>query len=56
MTWCRRREQVEGRRVDVEDSVKTMLAECREQIDLKNSARAIEKFGILQEELKDAMK
>ena len=33
---------MEGRHVDVEDSVKTMLAECREQIDLKNSAGAIE--------------
>lgn len=36
--------------------MKTMLAECRQQLDSKNSARAIEKFGILQEELKDVMK
>ena len=36
--------------------MKTRLAECREQIDLKNSARTIEKFGSLQEELKDVMK
>ena len=56
LTWCSRREQAEGRLVHVEDSVKTMLAECRQQIDSKNSARAIEKFGILQEELKDVMK
>ena len=56
LTWCNRREQAEGRLVDVEDSVKTRLAECREQIGSKKSARAIEKFGSLQEELKDVMK
>ena len=56
LTWCSRREQAEGRLADVEDSVKTRLAECREQIGSKNSARTIEKFGSLQEELKDVMK
>ena len=56
LTWCNRREQAEERLVDVEDSVKTRLSECREQIGSKNSARAIEKFGSLQEELKDVMK
>ena len=40
----------------MEDSVKSRLAECREQIGSKNSAYAIEKFGSLQEELKDVMK
>ena len=49
LTWCSRREHAEGRLVDVDDSVKTRLAECREQIDLKNSARTIEKFGSLEE-------
>ena len=43
---------MEGRLSDVKDSVKTKLAECRQQIGSKNSARAIEKFGSLQEELK----
>ena len=47
---------MERRRVDVEDSVKTMFTECRQQIDSKNSAKTTEKFGILQEELKDVMK
>ena len=47
---------MEGGLVDVEDSVKTKLTECRQQIGSKNSARAIEKFGSLQEQLKDIMK
>ena len=56
LAWCSRREHAEGRLVDVDDSVKTRLAECREQIDLKNSVRTITKFGSLQEELKEVMK
>ena len=47
LTWCNRREQAEGRLVDMEDLMRTRLAECREQIGSKNSARAIEKFGSL---------
>ena len=36
--------------------MKTKLAECRKQIGSQNRARAIDKFGSLQEELENVMK
>ena len=51
LIWCSRREQAEGELVDVDDSAETKHAECRQQIGSENSARAIDKFGSLQEEI-----